>query len=78
MFVLIWAYIERFESVDVEDSDELVDLSAGPEGLVDLDHDPVEQVGVDAFRESVSSENCLKNGKKSLKHFKSIQQIMFL
>ena len=54
-------HVERFEAVDVEDSDELVDLAARSQGLVDLDDDPVEQIGVDALGEGVSGEDGLKS-----------------
>ena len=54
-------HVERFEAVDVEDSDELVDLAARSQGLVDLDDDPVEQIGVDALGEGVSGKNGLKS-----------------
>ena len=37
-----------------------MDLAARPQGLVDLDDDPVEQVGVDALGEGVPSEDGLK------------------
>jgi hypothetical protein len=43
-----------------------VNLSAGPEGLVDLHHDPVEQVCVDALRQSVASESGLKSIDKQI------------
>ena len=42
---------ERLEAVDVQHPDELVRLGLGRglQGPVDLDHDPVEQFGVDCF-----------------------------
>ena len=52
-------YLECLEAVDVQDPDELVDLLVGLESLVDLEDDPVKQVGVYALGESVSGMLCL-------------------
>ena len=38
-----------------------MDLAARSQGLVDLDDDPVEQIGVDALGEGVSGEDGLKS-----------------
>ena len=46
--------LESLEAVDIEDSDELVNLLIGFESFVDLVDNPVKQVRVDALGESIS------------------------
>ena len=51
--------VKGLKAVDVKDTNEAVGLAAGPEGLVDVQHDPVEEVGVDALGQGITSEESL-------------------
>ncbi len=53
--------LESFKTIDVEHADELVRFGASPQGLVDLDNNPVEKVGINALSQSISGKQGLKN-----------------
>lgn len=64
--MLNWGALSRLRDapVDIQDSDERVLLDVGVQGLIDVIHDPVEELGVYVLSQGVSRVNGLELGNR--------------